>query len=209
MSVIASRSAGRVEGGRLTGVGGWDSDSGMSHVGWPWGSPWRLHLGLGRARADHGFGAHAGRRARRGPEHREVEQAIKSFEKREFDACLKQLVEARSRRIPSLPPPHALFAKLAFLSNQGALIRPALERAVAEDPGTSRGLHPLRQPRPARKPADRRRGPLREGDGAGGRPHDGPLNSGAASNGSATRAMRWSPRAEATGRPRGRRWTAG
>ena len=31
-------------------------------------------------------------------------------------------------------PPHALFAKLAFLANNGPLIRPALEKAIAEDP---------------------------------------------------------------------------
>ena len=63
----------------------------------------------------------------------EVEQAIKSFEKREFEVSLKQLAEARKAH-PELPPPHALFAKLAFLSNQGTLIRPALEKAIAEDP---------------------------------------------------------------------------
>ncbi len=63
----------------------------------------------------------------------EVKEAIKSFEKRDFDACLKQLAQARKAH-PELPPPHALFAKLAFLSNQGALIRPALEKAIAEDP---------------------------------------------------------------------------
>ncbi len=38
---------------------------------------------------------------------------------------------------PELPPPHALLAKLAILANQGGMIRPALERAVAED-----GEHP-------------------------------------------------------------------
>jgi len=63
----------------------------------------------------------------------EVKEAIKSFEKRDFDACLKQLAQARKAH-PELPPPHALFAKLAFLSNQGALIRPALESAFGEDP---------------------------------------------------------------------------
>ena len=63
----------------------------------------------------------------------EVKEAIKSFEKRDFDACLKQLAQARKAH-PELAPPHALFAKLAFLSNQGPLIRPALEKAIAEDP---------------------------------------------------------------------------
>jgi tetratricopeptide (TPR) repeat protein len=66
----------------------------------------------------------------------EVERAIKSFQKRDFDLCLKQLSAARAAH-PELPPAEALFAKLAFLFNQGALIRPALERAVAED-----GQHP-------------------------------------------------------------------
>jgi tetratricopeptide (TPR) repeat protein len=62
----------------------------------------------------------------------DVEQAVKSFEKRDFDLCIQQLTKARKAH-PELPPPHALLAKLAFMSNQGALIRPALERAVMED----------------------------------------------------------------------------
>ncbi len=62
----------------------------------------------------------------------EVEQAVQSFQKRDFDACLRQLGKAVKEH-PELPPPHALFAKLASLGNQGGLIRPALERAVAED----------------------------------------------------------------------------
>jgi tetratricopeptide (TPR) repeat protein len=62
----------------------------------------------------------------------DVDQAVKSFEKRDFDRCLRQLASAVKAH-PELPPPHALFAKLAFLSNQGALVRPALERAVSED----------------------------------------------------------------------------
>jgi tetratricopeptide (TPR) repeat protein len=63
----------------------------------------------------------------------EVNQAIKSFEKRDLDACLQQLATAVKAH-PELPPAHALLAKLAFLSNQAAMIRPALERAVVEDP---------------------------------------------------------------------------
>jgi tetratricopeptide (TPR) repeat protein len=63
----------------------------------------------------------------------EVKAAIRSFEKRDFDACKKQLAQA-GKAHPELPPPHALFAKLAFLSNQGALVRPALESAIGEDP---------------------------------------------------------------------------
>ncbi len=63
----------------------------------------------------------------------EIKDAIKNFEKRDFDACLKQLAQARMAH-PELPPHHALFAKLAFLSNQGPLIRPALESAIGEDP---------------------------------------------------------------------------
>jgi tetratricopeptide (TPR) repeat protein len=66
----------------------------------------------------------------------EVDQAVKSFQKREFDACLQQLGKAVKAH-PELPPPHALLAKLAFLANQVEMIRPALERAVAED-----GQHP-------------------------------------------------------------------
>ncbi len=62
-----------------------------------------------------------------------VNQAVTRFQKRDFDACLKQLAQARKAH-PELPPPHALFAKLAFLCNEGALIRPALESAIAEDP---------------------------------------------------------------------------
>ena len=53
----------------------------------------------------------------------EVEQAVQSFQKRDFDACLRQLGEAVKEH-PELPPPHALFAKLASLGNQGGLIRP-------------------------------------------------------------------------------------
>jgi tetratricopeptide (TPR) repeat protein len=63
----------------------------------------------------------------------DVNQAARSFEHRDFDACLQQLGKAIKAH-PELPPAHALFAKFAFLSNQGALIRPALERAIAEDP---------------------------------------------------------------------------
>jgi tetratricopeptide (TPR) repeat protein len=66
----------------------------------------------------------------------EVDQALKSFQKREFDASLQYLGKAVKAH-PELPPPHALLAKLAFLANQVGMIRPALERAVAED-----GQHP-------------------------------------------------------------------
>jgi len=64
----------------------------------------------------------------------DVQQAIKSFEKRDIDQCIQQLTKAHKAH-PDLPPPHALLAKLAFMSNQGNLIRPALERAVSEDAG--------------------------------------------------------------------------
>jgi tetratricopeptide (TPR) repeat protein len=63
----------------------------------------------------------------------EVKEAVKCFEKHDFDACMAQLAKARKAH-PELAPADALFAKLAFLSNQGPLIRPALERAVAADP---------------------------------------------------------------------------
>lgn len=62
----------------------------------------------------------------------DVQQAIKSFEKRDIDQCLQQLTKARESH-PELPPPNALLAKLAFMSSQGSLIRPALELAVSED----------------------------------------------------------------------------
>jgi predicted Zn-dependent protease len=63
----------------------------------------------------------------------QVKQAVKRFEKRDFDGCMALLGEARKAH-PELAPADTLFAKLAFLSNQGPLIRPALERAVAADP---------------------------------------------------------------------------
>jgi len=63
----------------------------------------------------------------------EVNEAIKSFQKRDLDTCLQQLAKAVKAH-PELPPAHALLAKLAFLSNQAGLIRPSLERAVVEDP---------------------------------------------------------------------------
>ena len=63
----------------------------------------------------------------------ELDQATRSFQARDFDTCLKQLGQMVKAH-PELPPPHALFAKLAFQNNQAALLRPALERASAEDP---------------------------------------------------------------------------
>ena len=62
-----------------------------------------------------------------------VSQAVKSFEKRDFDGCLKLLTSAVKAH-PELPPAHALFAKLGFMSNQIGLVRPALEQAVIQDP---------------------------------------------------------------------------
>ena len=50
-------------------------------------------------------------------------------------SCASSSSPRPGQRHPDLLPPHALFAKLAFLGNQGALIRPALERAVVEDGG--------------------------------------------------------------------------
>ena len=63
----------------------------------------------------------------------EVNEAIKSFQKRDLDTCLQQLTKAVKAH-PELPPAHALLAKLALLSNQIALVRPALETAVAQAP---------------------------------------------------------------------------
>jgi tetratricopeptide (TPR) repeat protein len=64
----------------------------------------------------------------------DLDQAARDFQRGEFEACLKQLGQA-VRGHPELPPAHALFAKLAIEGKQTRLIRPALERAVAEDPG--------------------------------------------------------------------------
>jgi predicted Zn-dependent protease len=63
----------------------------------------------------------------------EVERAVKAFAKGEFNAGLKQLEEAVKAQ-PTLAPAQLLFAKLAFHSNQMALVRPALERAAAQAP---------------------------------------------------------------------------
>src|SRR5271157_946737 len=63
----------------------------------------------------------------------EVNEAIKSFQKQDLDTCLQQLAKAVKAH-PELPPAHALLAKLALLSNQIALVRPALETAVAQAP---------------------------------------------------------------------------
>jgi tetratricopeptide (TPR) repeat protein len=63
----------------------------------------------------------------------EVNEAIKSFQKRDLDTCLEQLAKAVKAH-PELPPAHALLAELALMSNQIALVRPALETAVAQAP---------------------------------------------------------------------------
>jgi len=63
----------------------------------------------------------------------EVNEAIKSFQKRDLDTCLQQLAKAVKAH-PELPPAHALLAKLALMSNQIAMVRPALETAVAQAP---------------------------------------------------------------------------
>src|SRR5271157_618348 len=63
----------------------------------------------------------------------EVNEAIKSFQKRDLDTCLQQLAKAVKAH-PELPPAHALLAELALMSNQIALVRPALETAVAQAP---------------------------------------------------------------------------
>ena len=98
----------------------------------------------------------------------EVKDAIKSFEKRDFDGCLKQLVKARAAH-PELPPPHALLAKLAFLANQGPLIRPALESAIGEDPEHPEIFILFGNLALAEAPGDRRRGALRKGQNTRGR----------------------------------------
>src|SRR5262249_32029701 len=59
-----------------------------------------------------------------------LDPAARSFQRGDWETCLQQLGQA----IPTLPPAQALFAKLAFQNNQPALIHPALERAIAENP---------------------------------------------------------------------------
>ena len=63
----------------------------------------------------------------------DLESAARSFERGDFEACLKQFGQVVKAH-PELPPPHLLFAKLAFQNHQAALIHPALERATGEDP---------------------------------------------------------------------------
>jgi tetratricopeptide (TPR) repeat protein len=63
----------------------------------------------------------------------EVDEAIKSFEKRDFEGSLRLLEKAKKAH-PELPPPPLLLAQLAFVGNQPGLIRPALERAAVEAP---------------------------------------------------------------------------
>lgn len=61
-----------------------------------------------------------------------VDAAIKSFEKGDYDACLAELAKA-AKANPGLPPAHALFAKLAFMTHRNGLARSALELAARED----------------------------------------------------------------------------
>ena len=137
----------------------------------------------------------------------EVNEAIKSFQKRDLDTCLQQLTKAVKAH-PELPPAHALLAKLALMSNQIALVRPALETAVAQAPdhpeiyilfgnlallenrATDAALH-----------FEKAKGWRRR---SAGRP-----TSGVGSIDSVIRAMRCWPRAAATGRPHGQRWRRG
>ena len=63
----------------------------------------------------------------------ELDQATRSFQGGDFDACLRQLGTAVQAH-PELPPAQALFARLALESDRASLIRPALERAIEEDP---------------------------------------------------------------------------
>jgi tetratricopeptide (TPR) repeat protein len=63
----------------------------------------------------------------------EVNEATRSFEKHDLEACLKQLEKAVKAH-PELPPAQALLAKLALSRNQIRLVRPALETAVARAP---------------------------------------------------------------------------
>jgi tetratricopeptide (TPR) repeat protein len=63
----------------------------------------------------------------------DVHRAVRSFQKRDFDNCLEQLNRATLAH-PELPPAQAMFAKLALLYKEPALVRPALEKAALEAP---------------------------------------------------------------------------
>ena len=63
----------------------------------------------------------------------ELNEATRSFEKHDLEACLKQLEKA-AKAHPDLPPAQALLAKLALSRNQIRLVGPALETAVAQAP---------------------------------------------------------------------------
>lgn len=67
------------------------------------------------------------------PKIQEVVDAIESFKKRDFDETLKQL-EAAVKKHPELPPAQIIMFQLFGQSNQAALARMALERAVLADP---------------------------------------------------------------------------
>jgi tetratricopeptide (TPR) repeat protein len=63
----------------------------------------------------------------------ELDQAVQSFEKRDYERCLK-LLAAAGKKLPDLFPPRVILAKLHLLSNQTAEARAALEQATAEYP---------------------------------------------------------------------------
>jgi tetratricopeptide (TPR) repeat protein len=67
------------------------------------------------------------------PEPGPIDRAVVSFDRGDFDSCLKQLGEA-ARADAALPPARLLFARLALQKDQPGLVRAALERAVAETP---------------------------------------------------------------------------
>jgi tetratricopeptide (TPR) repeat protein len=63
----------------------------------------------------------------------EIDQAIESFKKSDYDQCF-MLLRAAEASHPDLLPPRLLFAKLCLLLDQPAMGRAALEQAAVESP---------------------------------------------------------------------------
>lgn len=64
----------------------------------------------------------------------EMDQAVQSFERRDYEQCLK-LLTAAGKKLPDLFPPRLILAKLFVLHNQPAEARAALEQCAADHPG--------------------------------------------------------------------------
>jgi tetratricopeptide (TPR) repeat protein len=63
----------------------------------------------------------------------EIEEAAKIFRSGDYDGALKSL-QAAAKKYPDLAPPHVIMAGLFAASNQGAMVRGALEQAVISSP---------------------------------------------------------------------------